>query len=97
MCKYGNQMVVKLPKNVELRYNSPTKEVRVNVSIDECIVNDIKSLWESGIQTTGCCCGHNNKFPSFVSVEPECVSKMLELGYKPHQNINHFHLDKNYE
>ena len=53
MCKWNNGgIVVDLPDGI-----APQRERRT-VSIDECIVPQIKALWAKGIQTLGCCCGH---------------------------------------
>jgi hypothetical protein len=43
----------------------PHRESRT-VCIDACIVGTIKSLWRWGINTHGCCCGHNRRPPSVV-------------------------------
>ena len=50
------------------------------VSIDNCILGEIKSLWSKGIKTTGCCCGHNYLLP-FIGVEQEHYNTMRSLGY----------------
>lgn len=50
------------------------------VCIDPCIVVEIRGLWQNGIHTRGCCCGHN-LVESMVNVAPESISKMVELGY----------------
>lgn len=36
------------------------------VSIDPCIEKVIAHLWENGIATGGCCCGHNRLKPTIV-------------------------------
>lgn len=55
--------------------NQPT------VCIDGCIANAIKELWNKGIETTGCCCGHNIE-PGWVSVHQAWYEDMLRLGYE---------------
>ncbi len=90
MCEHGNQIVVEAPSNIELKYNSPTHNKKTNVSIDECIVSEIKSLWKKGIRTTGCCCGHNGIFPTHVSVISEDITKMMELGYTRQSHEGYF-------
>jgi hypothetical protein len=51
----GKQKIIKLPDGMcEHKQNR-------EVCIDSCIVEQIKCLWESGIETLGCCCGHGNK------------------------------------
>ncbi len=49
--------------------------------IDNCLVGEIKDLWNRGIQTTASCCGHNI-VPAVISVIPEHIEKMEALGYE---------------
>ncbi len=51
------------------------------ISIDSCLVDEIKELWSKGIRTTGCCCGHNQIAP-YIGVVDEDIPKMKEMGYK---------------
>lgn len=51
------------------------------VAIDKCLLPEILKLWEHGIKTTGCCCGHGNKSLAFIGVAPEYIEKMKQLGY----------------
>lgn len=51
------------------------------VNIDKCLLPEIIHLWELGIKTTGCCCGHGKEEP-FIGVAFEDIDRMLELGYK---------------
>ena len=44
---------------------APERERRT-VCIDECIVPQIKALWAAGIQTLGCCCGHDKRDPDVI-------------------------------
>jgi hypothetical protein len=48
--------------------------------IDPCIFEEIKYLWSFGIETHGCCCGHN-KEESFVNVHDKDIHTMLRMGY----------------
>lgn len=50
------------------------------VCIDSCIIDAIEQLWDRGIETTGCCCGHNNE-RGWVQVDPGDYPAMFELGY----------------
>jgi hypothetical protein len=36
------------------------------ISIDSCIAHVVAHLWESGIKTLGCCCGHKKQNPSII-------------------------------
>ncbi len=60
---------------VQLPYQGKT------VSIDPCIVDEIKSLWAVGIHTLGSCCGHNNH-EGTICVHERDVFEMIELGYE---------------
>ena len=55
------------------------------VNIDKCLLPEILTLWERGIKTTGCCCGHNRAVP-YIGVEFEYIDKMKEMGYKVQYN-----------
>lgn len=55
---------------------------RKTVAIDRCLLPEVISLWEQGIRTTGCCCGHGNSELSYIGVEFEDIDKMKSLGYK---------------
>jgi uncharacterized protein (DUF1919 family) len=50
------------------------------VSIDPCIVDEIKYLWSVGIDTRGSCCGHNNHEGTIIVAEKD-IKKMQKLGY----------------
>lgn len=73
-------------KEVEL---IPTAEIKCNclnenklsVWVDECLEEEIKSLWDNGIKTIGCCCGHGC-FLGFIQVTEDCIDKMKSLGYQ---------------
>jgi len=52
------------------------------VSIDKCLLPEIIQLWEMGIKTTGCCCGHGDYSKAFIGVRDEYIDKMKEMGYK---------------
>lgn len=55
------------------------------VCVDKCLLPEIVSLWERGIKTTGCCCGHG-KQPPFIGVGEEYIATMKELGYRVQPN-----------
>jgi len=77
---YDNQIELKIPNNIKLEYNNPEKEKRKTVCIDKCLVDEIKYLWNIGIRTTGCCCGHNIQ-QGYIGVIDEDISRMKNLGY----------------
>jgi hypothetical protein len=57
------------------------KEFRY-VAIDKCLIKEIIDLWEQGIKTTGCCCGHGQSDKAFIGVDFEHIGKMKALGYE---------------
>lgn len=57
-------------------------EQRESICVDKCIAAEIQSLWDRGIRTTGCCCGHGKPELSYIGVVEEDIEKMKELGYK---------------
>lgn len=78
---FERQNVVQLPawskaRKIRLQNGHPP-----DVSIDSCIVDAILALWEKGIETTGCCCGHK-LMRAWVSVDPSDYVAMHELGYE---------------
>lgn len=57
------------------------KELKT-VAIDKCLLPEIVELWEQGIKTTGCCCGHGKSDLAFIGVDPRYISNMKKLGYE---------------
>jgi hypothetical protein len=61
----------------------PNWAQKTGICIDACIADAIKMLWDNGIVTRGCCCGHNGAFgdsgPSVVISEGEDADKTLRL------------------
>ena len=51
------------------------------VCLDKCIAPEICDLWDNGIETTGCCCGHNKARP-MINVKERHHEDMVDLGYK---------------
>lgn len=75
--EYTNQTTLKVPT---LLYNSKYFSNEY-ICVDTCLVEEIIYLWDNGIRTTGCCCGHNKLIP-YIGVIEEDVDKMIEMGYK---------------
>ena len=73
MGSYANQTV--------LQYPNWFVSSKKSAGIDNCILEEIKGLWESGVQTTESCCGHNKSAP-YIAVVPEHAEAMRSLGYK---------------
>ena len=51
------------------------------VAIDKCLLPEILRLWEDGIKTTGCCCGHGRPELAFIGVKEEYIGRMKLKGY----------------
>lgn len=71
---YGNQTI--------LEYPDWFVGGKRSAGIDNCLLEEIKGLWEMKIQTLESCCGHN-RIPGYIAVIPEHADLMLWLGYKP--------------
>lgn len=57
------------------------KETKLGFSVDKCLIEEIDSLNDIGINTIGCCCGHA-KSRGYIQVTPSHCDKMIELGYE---------------
>jgi len=76
-CSYS----IYLPWKVKFKWENIDSSRWQCVEIDKCLLPEILKLWEMGIKTTGCCCGHGDSSKAFISVQNEFISKMLDLGY----------------
>lgn len=75
MCKWNNGgVVVKSPDWLKA-------EGRESVCIDECITGTIQALWNAGVVTLGCCCGHDRS-PCTVIIESSLNPAMLATAYR---------------
>jgi len=59
------------------------------VGIDKCLLPEILKIWEYGIKTDWCCCGHgcvtSDGFSlASIAVPKEYKNKMVNMGYKKH-------------
>ena len=70
-----------LPWLSKYTWESNDQKQYMLVSIDKCLLPEILSLWEMGIKTTGCCCGHGKQKP-FIGVTKDNIQRMKDLGYK---------------
>lgn len=71
MGTYANSIAVINP-------HSPTGKV---VNVDHCISTEVRMLWNVGVRTTGCCCGHN-KQEGYIGVIDKDIPRMKAMGYK---------------
>ena len=75
-----------LPWKCKFPWEDDSKLEPKLVSIDKCLLSEITHLWEIGIKTTGCCCGHGDFSKAFISVHPSHIQAMKELGYTTYYN-----------
>lgn len=68
----GIENIILDPKDY-FKSDSFTKKV----CIDACIVDQIKMLWNNGVWTGGCCCGHGRGNPS-VAIENSKDAKLAK-------------------
>ncbi len=78
---YAQMLTVEIPPHMD-DYRKARNKAGLSglVSIDPCVMDEIKKLWNLGIHTYGSCCGHN-KHESFVNVHAKDVDLMISLGY----------------
>ena len=70
-----NKVKIQIPDSWETN-----KKSRI-ISVDVCMVVDLKNLWDKGIRTVECCCGHN-RVDGYIAVDDKSIPLMLEMGYK---------------
>jgi len=85
MCKheqdFSHMATMDIPPHMhQYKINRLKEGLSGKVCIDRCIVDKIKELWDLGIKTYGCCCGHGEQ-ESFVNVDKKDIQKMIDLGY----------------
>ncbi len=78
---FSRQTVVDLPMWSKAREARLKQDFPPTVCIDTCILGAIQELWDKGIETTGCCCGHGY-MRAWVGVDPSDYVAMHELGYE---------------
>jgi len=69
---HGGASEVVLPK-------PPWSQKENGICVDACISEAIKMLWENGVVTRGCCCGHNTTDPTVVVSEDVETNRVLQL------------------
>ena len=75
-----------LPWKCKFPWEDDSQKEEKLVAIDKCLLPEILKLWELGIKTTGCCCGHGDASKAFIGVHPEYIKTMRTLGYKNYYN-----------
>lgn len=64
MCKWGNTKLLEV--TIPAKLSSTGKDKKKIVDIDECILEIVKALNDSGIVTIASCCGHNKRPGSII-------------------------------
>lgn len=77
---YNCKKKILYPPNDFIEYNYQKGRFKDKIQVDTCIADEIEGLWNKGIKTTGCCCGHGAML-GFIEVTDECIEQMEELGY----------------
>lgn len=75
---YDNQIELLRPTHMIGRNEGSSSDI---ICVDKCLKDEILLLWNKGIRTTGCCCGHN-KLPAYIGVIDDDIEKMKQLGYE---------------
>lgn len=55
------------------------------ITVDACLVEEVRDLWSRGIRTTGCCCGHNRAI-GYIGVDAGDIPTMKAMGYVVREN-----------
>ena len=76
-CSYS----IMLPYLCKFPWEDDSKLQSKTVPIDKCLLPEILQLWEQGIKTTGCCCGHGNTNMAYIGVIFEDINRMKSMGY----------------
>ncbi len=76
---YNCKKKIIIPPECFIKYNS-SDEYKERVSVDACLAEEVEHLWEQGIRTTGCCCGHGVEL-GFIEVVEDDVPAMESMGY----------------
>lgn len=90
---YGNQVELPRPDHMVGRTEGTDSDT---ICVDTCLSDEIKSLWNLGIITTGCCCGHNKR-SGYIGVLPKHSAAMVKLGYSQMDEYGHFKLKNSHE
>jgi hypothetical protein len=79
-------VLMRLPPHMsDLEEMRVANDLSPYITVDACLVEEIRDLWDAGIRTSGCCCGHN-QVPGFIGVYGGDIPKMHALGYIPQWN-----------
>jgi len=74
VCKWSDKVLLSVPIPDNLSHNG--KMFWKNTEVDSCIAPIVKALNDSGIYTSGCCCGHGKTEGTILLHDGE----MIELA-----------------
>jgi hypothetical protein len=88
MGSYDNQTSLPIPKDGHpmSQYMKVGLNLKGNITVDTCLMNEILDLWSKDIYTTGCCCGHNLEVGGYIGVGDNDIPKMKSMGYEVRPN-----------
>ena len=78
MGSYDNQIELQRPKCMIGRIEGTHSNI---ICIDKCIAEEIQYLWNCGVRTTGCCCGHNIQ-EGYIGVIEKDIEFVKKSGYR---------------
>ncbi len=65
---------------INIQTDDKVKYKNLPIPVDACIADEIQTLWNNGIRTCGCYCGHGYRL-DYIEVEEEDIPKMEQMGY----------------
>lgn len=78
---WDNQVSVRVPDIVRLKYKGLRGTLPDTIRLDACIADEVASLWAKGIVVKECCRGHNRTM-GYIGVIGANIPKMKALGYR---------------
>lgn len=85
MCVQWDQITLSIPNNLIILKNDDIGTRRISVSIDRCMIKEIKNLRNLWIITTWCCCWHWKQL-WYIWVKDKFIEMMHKLWYKHRKN-----------
>ena len=80
--------VIRPPSTTFIKCNC-YDDYKESIQVDACLAEEIMYLWNVGIHTTGCCCGHGSHL-GYIQVIDDDIEKMKELGYQNYIYTDNF-------
>jgi predicted alpha/beta-fold hydrolase len=79
-CKSYNDYNNATTGTPEVFLKAPDWSSKESICIDACIAEVIQKIWDAGIVTRGCCCGHNKSAPNaIIDGDSEDIRKTLDI------------------